>query len=356
MEVGRVIGTAHQWTGRHVLKAFRAGNFTVGIEAFRWDKLDYGKMLRSRPEILTQREHLTTDFAQVVHRLEKFRPLFAEPEHHSAFCDDLGGKLLRFTQDVERGPIFRARTHGRRQPFDGFHVVIEDVGRGLEDDLDAPFLGVKVGNQNLYDNRGIHRANRLDRACKMIRATIFQIVSGDGGNDDVLQTHPAHRLRDAPRFILFQRERFSRSHGAKSAGPGAACTRDHHRRGALAPTFPAIRALRAFTDGVQPQVRDEGFGGKENRIRGQSNFDPWRFLRLVQRRIDFRAGHHGEAIRADKESNRGGTRNCDDANRRVIPSRADGEGPRTRRLRRPTDEVASYDDHAQCSAEAIEQL
>ena len=185
--------------------------------------------------------------------------------------------------------------------------MIEDVGRGIEDDLDAPFLGVEVGNQDLDDDRGIHGANRFDRAGKMIRATIFQIISGDGGNDDVLQTHPAHGLGDALRFIFFQRKRPGGGHCAKSTGPGAALTRDHHRRGALAPTFPAVRALRAFADGVQPQVRDEGFRGKENRIRGQSNLDPWRFLRLVQRRIDFRAGHHGEAIRADEESNRGGT-------------------------------------------------
>src|SRR5438552_8032426 len=118
MEVGCVIRAPHEWTGCHVLEAFRARDLTVGIEAFRRNKLDYGQMLRSRPEILTQRKHLATDVPQIVHRLKKFRLLFAEPKHYPAFCDDLRGNLLRCAQDIERGPILGARTHGRRQPFD----------------------------------------------------------------------------------------------------------------------------------------------------------------------------------------------------------------------------------------------
>src|SRR5438874_11353664 len=94
MEVGCVIRAPHEWTGRHVLEAFRARDFAVDVEAFRRDKLDYRKMARSRPEILTHGENLATDVAQIVHRLKKFRLLFAEPEHHSAFCDDLRRNLF----------------------------------------------------------------------------------------------------------------------------------------------------------------------------------------------------------------------------------------------------------------------
>ena len=65
---------------------------------------------------------------------------------------------------------------------------------------------------------------------------------------------------------------------AKSAGARATFARDHHRRGALAPAFPAIRTLRAFADGVQAQIGDERLGRKENRIRGQTHFDPGRLV------------------------------------------------------------------------------
>ena len=129
----------------------------------------------------------------------------------------------------------------------------------------------------------------------MIRAAVLQIVARDGGDDDMLQFHPAHGFGHALRFVFFQRERFGGRDRAKSAGARAAIARDHHGRGPLAPAFPAVRALRAFANGVQPQIGDERLGRKENRIRGQPHLDPGRLLRLVQRRIDFRAGHRRSA-------------------------------------------------------------
>ena len=41
----------------------------------------------------------------------------------------------------------------------------------------------------------------------------------------------------------------------------------------------------------RPQIGNERLGRKENRIRRQPHLDPGRLLRLVQCRIDFRAGH-----------------------------------------------------------------
>ncbi len=121
----------------------------------------------------------------------------------------------------------------------------------------------------------------------MFRAAILQIVARDGGNDDVFELQSSHGFGDALRFVFLERERFRGADRAKAAGPGAAFARDHHRRGALAPAFPAIRALRAFADGVQPQIGDERLGRKEDRIRGQPHFDPGRLLRLVQARDRF---------------------------------------------------------------------
>ena len=71
---------------------------------------------------------------------------------------------------------------------------------------------------------------------------------------------------------------------------------DHHGGGALAPAFPAIWALRALANGVQTQIGNERLGREKDRIRWQPDFDPGRFLRLVQSRIDFRAGHRRESF------------------------------------------------------------
>jgi len=56
---------------------------------------------------------------------------------------------------------------------------------------------------------------------------------------------------------LFQREGFRRCDGAKSARACTTVTRDHEGSRALAPTFPAVRALRALANRVQAQIGNE---------------------------------------------------------------------------------------------------
>ena len=112
----------------------------------------------------------------------------------------------------------------------------------------------------------------------------------------MFQIHPAHGFSDALRFIGFQREWFGRSDCAKSARAGATITGDHESSGALAPAFPAVRALRALANCVQPQIGNQRFSRKENRIRRQPHLDPGRLRRLVQGWIDLRAGHLEEKL------------------------------------------------------------
>jgi len=169
--------------------------------------------------------------------------------------------------------------------------VIVNIWRSIEYDLDAPILRMKIGHQNFDNHRPIHLADRRNDAREMICAAVFKIVARHRGDDNVFQSHPAHRFGHALRFVLFERERFRRRHRAKSAGTCAAIARDHHRRRALAPAFPTVRALRAFANGVQAEIGNERLGGKEHRIRGQTHLDPRRLVRLVQRRINFCAGH-----------------------------------------------------------------
>ena len=134
-------------------------------------------------------------------------------------------------------------------------------------------------------------ANGANRARKMFGAAVFQVIARDRGNDDVFQLQSPDGFGNPLRFIFLERERFRRTHRAKSAGAGAALARDHHGRGALAPAFPAIWALRALANGVQTQIGNERLGREKDGIRWQSDFDPGRLLRLVQCGIDFGAGH-----------------------------------------------------------------
>ena len=172
--------------------------------------------------------------------------------------------------------------------------MIEDIGTGVEDDFDAPILCVKIRNQHFNNDRGIHLTNGSDCSGKMTCPTIFQIVARHRCDHDVFQFHPTHRFGNALRLVFLQSKWFRGRHRAKTAGARAPISCDHHRRRALAPALPAIRTVRAFANGVQSQIGDERFGRKENRIGGQTHLDPWRLGRLVQRWIDFRAGHRWE--------------------------------------------------------------
>ena len=139
---------------------------------------------------------------------------------------------------------------------------------------------MKIRHEDFDHDHRIHLTHGVDRAGKMIRASVFQVIARHRCDDDVFQAHPPDRLGHPLRLILFQGKRFRSRDGAEAARARAAFPRDHHRRRALAPAFPAIWTLRAFTNGVEAQIRDERFGREEDRIRGrrtliQGGFFAW---------------------------------------------------------------------------------
>ena len=87
---------------------------------------------------------------------------------------------------------------------------------------------------------------------------------------------PAGGLGDALRFIGFERVGFGGFDRAEAAGAGAFFPGDHEGGGAMAPAFPTVRALGLLADGDQLEVGDEGLGGPERRVVGQSHLDPRR--------------------------------------------------------------------------------
>src|SRR2546421_647956 len=85
MKIGGVIRAAHKRTGSDVFKSLFARDLAVKIELLRRDEFDHWQMIWGRAEILTHRQNLAADFAQIVHRLENLRLFFAKAEHDPAF-------------------------------------------------------------------------------------------------------------------------------------------------------------------------------------------------------------------------------------------------------------------------------
>ena len=185
MKVGRVIRATDERAGGNVQKTLFARNVAVIIELLRCDILENRQVFRRGPKVLPHRQNLAAGFAQIIHRLEKFSLFLAEAEHYAALCYDFGRQFFGAPQDLERSPILGARAHERGQTFHRFHVVIINIGPGIENDLDAPALGVKVGHQYFDNDRWIHLANRRDSVREMIGAAVLEIVAGDRGDDDM---------------------------------------------------------------------------------------------------------------------------------------------------------------------------
>ena len=82
----------------------------------------------------------------------KFVFRLAEAEHQAALGDDVRGDFLGPRQHVERGAVLRARTHQRREAFDGFEVVVENLRSGVEHGLQAIALRVEIGHEDLDDH------------------------------------------------------------------------------------------------------------------------------------------------------------------------------------------------------------
>jgi len=111
MKVGRVIGAAHERTGRDVLESFFARDLAVEIELFWRDEFDYWQMIWRWTQILTHGQNLAADFAQIVHCLKNLRLGFAEAEHDPTFRDNpaaAGRKFFRASEYWQRHSISRS--------------------------------------------------------------------------------------------------------------------------------------------------------------------------------------------------------------------------------------------------------
>ena len=105
--------------------------------------------------------------------------------------------------------------------------------------------------------------------------TFRDVVARHGGNDDVLQPHPAGGFGHAERFVSLERERLGRADRAKAAGACAAVAGDHEGGRAFFPALPMIRALRALADGVQLEFAQQIARLREAVRRGQLDAEPF---------------------------------------------------------------------------------
>ena len=66
-------------------------------------------------------------------------------------------------------------------------IVVKDMRTRLEDETQRPLLAIKVRGEDLDDDLRVHRADGLDRFGKVLSAAILEIVTGNSGDDYMLE-------------------------------------------------------------------------------------------------------------------------------------------------------------------------
>ena len=132
--------------------------------------------------------------------------------------------------------------------------MIEYVGLRLQDELKRVLFPVKIRSQNFNHNFRIQFPDRSDRFRKVTCSSIREVIARDSRNHHVLNF--MRRIASATRAgsSASKANGLAVANRAKTACPGASLPGNHESGSTLAPAFPPIRALRRFTNGMQPKV------------------------------------------------------------------------------------------------------
>ncbi len=239
-------------------------------------------MLAGRLQVLADGEEIHIGRAQVVHDLQDLLPLLAEADHQARLRDHGRIDLLHALQQAQRGEVARAGPDAQVKARHGLEVVVEDVGPRSHDRFDRARLAQEIGRQHLDRRLRRARADRADGLGEMLRTAILQIVTVDGGDDDVLEPEFRHGLGDVHRLLRIEGAGKSRGDVAERAGARADLAHDHHGGVPALPAFADIGAGGLLAHRGELVLAQDRLGlvvGR--RMRGNAHTDP---VRLAQDR------------------------------------------------------------------------
>ncbi len=100
-----------------------------------------GQVIARGSKVLADGEDIHPASGKIAADLQQLVHVFAEADHDSGLGDRGGRKLLGRGEQVERALITRAAAGHPIEARHGLGVVVEDVGPGVEHDLQAVFDG-----------------------------------------------------------------------------------------------------------------------------------------------------------------------------------------------------------------------
>jgi hypothetical protein len=151
-------------------------------------------------QILPKRQDVAPDRAQVGHSFHDFLRGLAEAEHQSTLGSSRRARGLHVVEHLEADLILALAADVLLESGDGLDVVIEHIGLGRQDSIDAIGTAAEVGSENLNSCTGL-LPYRQDATAEMLGSFIGEIVARDRGDHYVLEPKSAASFGQALRLI-----------------------------------------------------------------------------------------------------------------------------------------------------------
>lgn len=252
-----MVAAADEGSGFDVGKAHGESGFFIGGELGGRGVAKDGEVFGGGAEILSDGGDGDVVVAEVGEDVDDLLVGFAESDHETGLGGDIGAEGMGAGEHFEGAFVAGADADLFIEAGNGFDVVVEDVGGGVEDDGHGFTGALEVGDEDFDLAAGDAFADGADGGGEDGGAAVLLVVAVDAGDDGVFEAEGGAGFGDAAGFVEVHFEGGALLDGAKAAAPGAEVAQNHEGGGALVPAFAEVGAGCAFTDGVKAEVLDE---------------------------------------------------------------------------------------------------
>ena len=149
---------------------------------------------------------------------------------------------LRESQHAQRTLIDRLGPYPSIEARDGLHIVVEDVGAGIENTRDGLLVAQEIRRKHFDSRFGQEPPHFFDCFREVHAAAIGQLVTVDACDDDVAQLHALCHFGDVAWLRWVETFGSSLGYRAETATPRTDVSQNHERRGFATETFVNIGA------------------------------------------------------------------------------------------------------------------
>src|SRR6267143_49571 len=244
----------------------KGARFDVPESHLQSDFLQFSEFLRMhepvnrqvffrRLQVLAEREDDAILPAQVLEHTDDLVNSFANSQHQSRFRDESSppGPI-----EQREGPlVFGLGPDDGVQPRHRLHIVIQNVGQRIQNDVQRKFFAPEIRDQYLDPDPRVRRAHLTDRLRKYLGPSVVKLVSIHRCNHRMAQAQKADRPGDAGGFVGIKFRRLSRLDRAEAATSRADIAEDHKRSRAVVPAFTRVGAAGFLAYGMKAVAVDD---------------------------------------------------------------------------------------------------